>query len=973
MRSEPQSKSPCNHEDGLHVRSAILGPSAGRGAALRSSGTALAFVAAVAAGGPAFAAAPRVVVVVDQFVDGERQRTSDAETLLIHALGDNRDAVLVDPTQAQIVRKASEGTPLTEVPPARLVTALEADILVIGEVVLDPADPGDFEDMVAYDGAARLRVVAVDSAQILGAVRAKRLGMSHTKNLAMARVSQDMMQRAVKEIMPLLERTDRYELQVRFDVPVDAAGADDVIRCVREHPDTREVRALAQRHDALKLELGSDLTPRELAISFGREAPCGLFVYAYSARALKADHAPEQLERIRLDTSRFRLEGRSQRRDRWVTRQLPRILQTELSAVSRLDPRLDAPLVDSRSKAEKGPSVRLGGSVRRTKGGFQITARVRGRGANLARGTASCSVEELAVCAGRLGRELAEQVERAIPRQAAALGLRGPRGAGQKAKTELKIEAIRVPGVYPARIGSYDRQAPVGEVEIRNLSEHLIEDIELEARLAGFSDRPAMVQGFSLEASSATSLPVSVWLDRARLAAHDRNRTVPMQIVLKYTLDGFRYRTTRSAPVVVYDRNAVHWAGEPESVAAFVDHRSPSVQQVVSQVQARLPDDLRADPLAVPAALFRALASLRYAKDAVNPFAPGELDYVLYPSQTLARGGGDCDDLAVLYAALLEGAGYPAMLVQTPGHVLVAVGLGRAKTPALRGAFSPGSILTDGGQVWLPLETTRVGQSFLDAWQHAQEELAAVRRSGGRSLNMVVREAWQTYPPVRLVEDDATETTASLVEELEPESWKEDWKALQAHRKELGRKRLSAARAGADAAPGSVEAMRLGVALAMNGDFDAARENFETGLEGDAARAFAQNNLGNLALLADRPDDAVRLYDAALKSRPKALGVALNGVFASYVWSLTDPEAEGHLARMMAQVDAIDPQALERLLSSLPRSASIPAAEASDVPLSGLALRLRRHLDPEAESFEGVTAQKAGDGPAVAAYLHWLP
>jgi hypothetical protein len=60
-----------------------------------------------------------------------------------------------------------------------------------------------------------------------------------------------------------------------------------------------------------------------------------------------------------------------------------------------------------------------------------------------------------------------------------------------------------------------------------------------------------------------------------------------------------------------------------------------------------------------------------YVSDPNDPLGTG-IDYIQTPSETLSLKGGDCDDLAVLYASALESVGVGTALVHVPGHVFVA-------------------------------------------------------------------------------------------------------------------------------------------------------------------------------------------------------------------------------------------------------------------------------------------------------------
>jgi hypothetical protein len=57
----------------------------------------------------------------------------------------------------------------------------------------------------------------------------------------------------------------------------------------------------------------------------------------------------------------------------------------------------------------------------------------------------------------------------------------------------------------------------------------------------------------------------------------------------------------------------------------------------------------------------------------IDPVTKGETDYWKYPIETLADGNGDCEDTAILTAALLKEMGHDVAIVILPEHAAVAV------------------------------------------------------------------------------------------------------------------------------------------------------------------------------------------------------------------------------------------------------------------------------------------------------------
>lgn len=64
------------------------------------------------------------------------------------------------------------------------------------------------------------------------------------------------------------------------------------------------------------------------------------------------------------------------------------------------------------------------------------------------------------------------------------------------------------------------------------------------------------------------------------------------------------------------------------------------------------------------------IQSLPYTSDSVTT---GFNEYPRYPLLTLADNGGDCEDTAILFAAIVQAMGYDAVLLNPPGHMATGV------------------------------------------------------------------------------------------------------------------------------------------------------------------------------------------------------------------------------------------------------------------------------------------------------------
>ena len=104
----------------------------------------------------------------------------------------------------------------------------------------------------------------------------------------------------------------------------------------------------------------------------------------------------------------------------------------------------------------------------------------------------------------------------------------------------------------------------------------------------------------------------------------------------------------------------------------WIDGTDPYVRQVAHALTKNIPAD---DPFSHEKrslALLRFVQSLKYTPD-YGADEVKKYEVVMPPAFTLAYGGGDCDDLVILYASLLEALGMPYKILLTSNHSMVGV------------------------------------------------------------------------------------------------------------------------------------------------------------------------------------------------------------------------------------------------------------------------------------------------------------
>lgn len=398
-----------------------------------------------------------------------------------------------------------------------------------------------------------------------------------------------------------------------------------------------------------------------------------------------------------------------------------------------------------------------------------------------------------------------------------------------------------------------------------------LEDVELSAKLERHGQVPTVIPVGRLAPNEPKRIPLTLSIDRARAARIDRSIEAVLVLVVSYRAGGqMRSRTFRRS-VTLQDKNAIDWADDT-ALAAFVTHESGPIRRLGAGLVQRIDPD---HPLSLPAAAFVAMRNVRPVPDPSHPYRAGALDYVQFPAETLRIGSGDCDDLAALYAALLESVGRRAAFLFVPGHVFVAVDTGLYLQAYRRVSPDRDRLIVQDGRVWLPLETSDPGRTFAEAWDRAVARIAQTRNSGKPPRMVEVRRAWSRYPPVDLggqapielphLEQVARQTARALVP--------------------FDQRRTRAARdleAELRAAPSARRHLERGLLAVAEGDLDRAETAFRAALELDSGSEAARTDLAALRLARGELEAAEQAHERLRKEGLLGVESALNAALTAW-------------------------------------------------------------------------------------------
>jgi len=318
---------------------------------------------------------------------------------------------------------------------------------------------------------------------------------------------------------------------------------------------------------------------------------------------------------------------------------------------------------------------------------------------------------------------------------------------------DLLIEEVTIDPMFPV-LFKYYGENPVGTVRIKNSGKIPMEDLKVQFSVKHYMDNPtsSVVIPF-LKGGEELTLDVLALFNDTVLTITEATKVQASATVLA-TVAGKQYGEERVETLRMYDRNAITWIDD-RRVAAFVSAKDPDVMRfsknVASTVKGHGPL-VYSEPLLDAIALHGAISlyGVNYQVDPSTPYTEFSadataIDYLQFPGQSLQFKAGDCDDLSILYASLLEALGIQTAFITTPGHIYIAFDSGLVPSDINNNEQRAGRYIMSEDTVWIPLEVTLTKDDFLKAWETGAQ---AWRQAGDSARLYPVHDAWKLYEPV---------------------------------------------------------------------------------------------------------------------------------------------------------------------------------------------------------------------------------
>lgn len=434
----------------------------------------------------------------------------------------------------------------------------------------------------------------------------------------------------------------------------------------------------------------------------------------------------------------------------------------------------------------------------------------------------------------------------------------------------LDIEVLQLSDVFANSYKIYEADG-IGRIRLTNYTDKPIERLRVSFLLKNFMDFSTETKIAKLNPGQSEEVLLKAVFNNSILSLTE---DTPVQVLIEasYFENGKRVIYARNETINIYDKHRLSW-DQRERFAAFVTPKDPPVMNLVRTVVSEFRETK--DEVQLAAALFDALGvfGLTYIQDPTNPYQvtsgkANAVDYLQFPRETLERKTGDCDDLVSLYSAGLESMGIATRVLEVPGHMFMMFSTGIPADPD--GFTNDNLYVIYEDTLWVPVETTLVGSSFIKAWENGSRTYYKFKDKGLTILD--VHNAWETFKPASLPDSDwkANSMTRASIEKKFPG---DHTSVLKISSQTRTRRYLEAIRNN----PSDVEAhLQMGIILAKLGDHEEAMKYFEKVMLLDPKNASALNNKGNLLMIQDKYAEAQKAYLAATKLMPDDAQIWVN-------------------------------------------------------------------------------------------------
>lgn len=428
----------------------------------------------------------------------------------------------------------------------------------------------------------------------------------------------------------------------------------------------------------------------------------------------------------------------------------------------------------------------------------------------------------------------------------------------QATKPPLAIDLVVMENIFSNNYKKYESEG-VGRINVTNNTGTDLEKIKISFTIKEYMDFPADMEIERLLPGESQELLLKAVFNNKILDLTE-DTAIQTEIVASFYDDEKLLLFKRSFPAHIYEKHRMIWDVR-EQFATFITPKDPILLEFVRSVAAQYPEGDFS--MQRSAAVFGSLGvlGLTYIPDPSNPYQitsnrTAFVDYIQYPQETLQRKSGDCDDLVALYCSALESLGMRTKVIEVPGHMLMMFSTGiEAGSDA---DTMDGMFIIHEGQLWVAVETTMVGASFIKAWEKGSD---TYYKWAGQGLTLLdIQQAWLEFKPASLPNSSWRPTSVARSEI--DERFNKEFSTLKRTGLRLKsrsyRDRFAVDNTDVDAA------LQIGIIYGKAGESVDALKAFGKVLEIEPDHVAALNNVGNIHFLEERYEEAASAYQQAV-------------------------------------------------------------------------------------------------------------
>ena len=306
--------------------------------------------------------------------------------------------------------------------------------------------------------------------------------------------------------------------------------------------------------------------------------------------------------------------------------------------------------------------------------------------------------------------------------------------------------------VYPAFMQVYQVN-PAGNVVIRNNENAEIRDVRLSFRADNYTSSEFPCGSVSIiPRGRSANIQLLADFSNEILRFTDTGRIMG-ELVIRYKFLGQERVSVRAVSVSAFNRNRVP-QHDTMALASFISPTSTETLDFARFIAGLERSNRRTGFNQSLNYAIWLLEGLKASQVRIEPVSSSEDSQinVQFPAETLLFRSGTSRDMALLFAACLEGVGIGSAFIQTDNELLVAVSLGVNQSGAETLFNGTNRILIVNDNAWLPLSMSVLSEGFYACWNRGVSVLNNAFSSSEFVEFVAVQEAWAEYPPALMFE-----------------------------------------------------------------------------------------------------------------------------------------------------------------------------------------------------------------------------